>query len=452
MNERAAWGSRIGFIMTTAGFAVGLGAIWRFPYMMSKNGGGAFLLVYLLTTLGIGVPLFIAEIMLGRHTRHGILLGLRSLTPKRSPFRLAAYLGVASGIGILSYYVVILGLILVYFCKSLGGAFAYGADISRFGPLFVELSSDMPTLICATAAAILLMGLVIRLGLKRGLERCCTFLMPLLLLFLLVLAARSLSLPGASQGVAWLLWPDFSRIDVQVALDALGHTFFAVGIGVSTAFVFGSYLDERSDIVGDALIIIAINTAVALLAGLVIFPAMHAFGLTQAEGTGLVFETMPAIFAHVAGGRFFSICFFFLLIISGFASGLGLLEGVVGTVQEAWGGSRSITLTCVLLLVALLCLPALLSYGQHAPLAGIRIGDKSLFVFMEYLVTSLMMPTGALLLSVFVAWRFGFDAFCREANKGASRWRVTRQWQIPVQIAVPCAVGGILLLGIWASL
>lgn len=452
MSQHTAWGSRIGFIMTTAGFAVGLGAIWRFPYMMSKNGGGAFLLVYLLTTLGVGVPLFIAEIVLGRYTRHGIILGLRQLTPKRSPYRLASYLGVASGMGILSYYAVILGLILVYFVKSLGGAFAYGANMAQYGPLFEHLSSDMPTLVCAVSAALAIMGGILRLGLKAGLERCCTVLMPLLLLFLFILAGRSLSLPGASEGVSWFLRPDFSRIDVQVALDALGHTFFAVGIGVSTAFVFGSYLSEQSNIVADALIIIALNTAVAILAGLVIFPAMHAFNLTQASGTGLAFETMPAIFASLPGGWLFSICFFFLLIISGFASGLGLLEGVVSTLQEVWGRERNATLALVLSVIALLSLPALLSYGAHAPLASVRLGDGSLFVFMEHTVTSLLMPVGALLLSLFVARRFGFEAFQREANKGATWCRITRQWRFLVQVAVPCAVGCILLLGIWASL
>ena len=453
MSERVAWGSRLGFIMTTAGFAVGLGAIWRFPYMMSKNGGGAFLLVYLLTTLCVGVPLFITEIMLGRVTRHGGILGMRQLTPERSPFRLVGWLGVASGMGILSYYSVILALLLVYFIKSLGGAFAYGTDLVAFSPLFDVTSSSVGALGMYVLLALSLMGLILRAGLKRGLERACKYLMPVLLLFLGVLAVRSLSLPEADNGVAWLLEPDFSRIDLQVVLDALGHTFFAVGIGVSTAFVFGSYLSDQSNIVADALIIIVINTAVALLAGLVIFPAMHAFGLTKAAGTGLVFETMPAIFAHLPGGWLLSAGFFFLLIISGFASGLGLVEGVVGTLDEAWKLGRNKTLALVLLAVSLLSLPPLLSYGAHAPWASIRLWDRSLFVFAEYVVTALLMPIGALLLSVFVAWRFGFAGFAAEVNKGASgRCRVTRHWKPVVVMVVPCAVGVILLLGLFASL
>ena len=255
MSERVTWGSRLGFIMTTAGFAVGLGAIWRFPYMMSKNGGGAFLLLYLLTTLCVGVPLFIAEIMLGRVTRHGGILGMRQLTPPRSPFRLMGWLGIASGIGILSYYSVILALLLVYFVKSLGGAFAYGTDLAALSPLFDVTSSSVGALGLYVLMAIVLMGGIIRAGLKSGLERACKYLMPVLLLFLGILAVRSLSLPEAEKGVAWLLKPDFSRIDIQVALDALGHTFFAVGIGVSTAEQgarVGSYADGV--IVGSALV------------------------------------------------------------------------------------------------------------------------------------------------------------------------------------------------------
>lgn len=453
MDQRVAWGSRLGFIMTTAGFAVGLGAIWRFPYMMSKNGGGAFLLVYLLTTLCVGVPLFIAEITLGRVTRHGGIAGMRQLTPPHSPFRLVGWLGVASGMGILAYYSVILALLLIYFVKSLGGAFAYGTDVMVFSSLFDVTSSSVGMLGAYVVIAVALMGLIIRAGLKKGLERACKYLMPLLLLFLGVLALRSLSLPESGKGVAWLLEPDFSRIDVQVALDALGHTFFAVGIGVSTAFLFGSYLSGESDIVADALIIIAINTAVAILAGLVIFPAMHAFGLTKAAGTGLVFETMPAIFALLPGGWLLSASFFFLLIISGFASGLGLVEGVVGTLEEAWKLGRNKTLALVLAVVLLLSLPPLLSYGAHAPWATIRLWDRSIFVFFEYVVTALLMPVGALMMSVFVAWRFGFARFAAEANRGAGgRCRVTRHWKLFVVVVVPCAVGIILLLGMLASL
>ncbi len=453
MRERVAWGSRLGFIMTTAGFAVGLGAIWRFPYMMSKNGGGAFLLVYLLTTLCVGVPLFIAEIMLGRVTRRGSILGMRQLTPSYSPFRLVGWLGVVSGIGILSYYSVILALLLLYFIKSLEGAFAYGTDLTTFSPLFDVTSSSVEGLGMYVLLALSLMGLIIRVGLKSGLERACKYLMPVLLLFLGLLAVRSLSLPEASKGVAWLLEPDFSCINIQVALDALGHTFFAVGIGVSTAFVFGSYLSDQANIVADALIIVAINTAVAILAGLVIFPAMYAFGLTEAAGTGLVFETMPAIFARLPGGWLLSASFFFLLIISGFASGLGLVEGVVGTLEETWNLGRNKTLFLVLGVVLLLSLPPLLSYGVYAPWSSIRLWDRSIFVFIEYVVTALLMPVGALLMSIFVAWSFGFTCFVAEANKGAmGRCRVTRHWKPFVVAVVPCAVGIILLLGLFVSL
>ena len=452
MDHRAAWGSRLGFIMTTAGFAVGLGAIWRFPYMMSKNGGGAFLLVYLLATLVVGVPLFIAEIALGRRTRHGGILGMRRLTPPRSPFRLAGWLGVAAGIGILSYYSVILALLLVYWLKSLGGAFAHGTDPASLAAVFDAASSGVPALGPYVLAAVLLMGLVIRAGLKRGLERACKYLMPVLLLFLGLLAAGSLCLPGSGEGLAWFLKPDFGRINLQMALDALGHTFFAVGIGVSTAFVFGSYLSEKSNIVADALIITGINTAVSILAGLVIFPAMHAFGLNKAAGAGLIFETMPAIFAHMPGGWPLSAVFFFLLIISGFASGLGLVEGVVSALGEVLELGRDTTLALVLSAVLLLSLPTLLSYGEHAPWAGIRLWGRSIFVFIEYMVTALIMPVGALLTSRFVARRFGFAAFAAEANKGAGRLRVTRHWQFFVVIVAPGAVGIILLLGLWASL
>ena len=304
MSDRAVWGSRLGFIMTTAGFAVGLGAIWRFPYMMSKNGGGAFLLVYLLTTLAVGVPLFIVEVMLGRVTRHGGVLGMQQLTPPRSPFRLVGWLGAAAGIGILSYYCVILALLLIYWLKSLGGAFAYGTDIGSFARIFDLASSSVASLGFAVLAAVLLMGVVIRAGLKPGLERTCKWLMPVLLLFLGILAVRSLSLPEAGKGEAWFLKPDFGRIDLQVTLDALGHTFFAVGIGVGVNSLLSKSLGERNQeaanrAAGNGIVLMAIATVLFVLFGLFGVRPYFAVQSTNPETVegGIVYTRICCVFS-----------------------------------------------------------------------------------------------------------------------------------------------------------
>lgn len=449
METRSAWGSRFGFIMTTAGFAVGLGAIWRFPYMISKNGGGAFLLVYVITALIIGIPLFISEIMLGRYTRLGAIEGMKKVSGQGSPFRLIGWLGTASAILILSYYTVILSLILGYLVKFVCGDFAGQTTPAAVSGVFVDFSSSVPGLYGYILATILIMGGIINAGLKTGIERSCKYLMPVLFVFLLVLVRETLALPGASEGVRWFLSPDFSAIDSGVLLDALCHTFFAIGIGVSTAFVYGSYLDrERSDIPVDAVLIIAINTGIAILAGLVIFPAMASFGLKNGQSTGLLFETMPLIFAGMEGGRFLGSMFFFLIVVSGFASGVGLIEGASSTLRDRFKLSRTSALVLVLGIVLVLSVPTAVSYGAASPFADLKYYGKTVFELVELLTTGLFMPVGALLIALHIVFVFGFDHFMEEVNRGARWIRVTQAWKPFVTVVAPGAVCVVLAAGL----
>lgn len=449
METRSEWGSRFGFIMTTAGFAVGLGAIWRFPYMMSKNGGGAFLLVYVLMALCIGIPLFISEIMLGRHTKLGAIAGMKKISGKWSIFRLIGWLGTGSAILILSYYTVILSMILGYFVKFVCGDFVGLTTPDEVSKVFVIFSSSVTGLYGHIFATILIMGGIINAGLKSGIERSCKYLMPVLFLFLLVLAWKSLMLPGAMEGVKWFLNPNFAAIDSGVVLDALCHTFFAIGIGVSTAFVYGSYLDkERSDIPVDAMLIIAINTGIAILAGLVIFPAMASFGLENAQSSGLVFETMPLIFSSMEGGWFWGSMFFFLIIVSGFASGVGLIEGASTTLRDQFSLSRTKALVLVLAAVLVLSVPTAISYGAASPFAHMKFLGKTVFELVEFLTTGIFIPVGALLISLYIVFVFGFERFMEEVNCGARLVRVTSAWKPFVTLLAPGAVVVVLAVGL----
>lgn len=446
---RESWGSRFGFVMATAGFAVGLGAIWRFPYLVSENGGGAFVLVYLAISALVGIPLFIAEVMLGHHTQRGPILGMRQLTRAGSPFRAIGWLGALASLLIMSYYVVILGIIASYFVMSLTGAFSAGTTAEQINSVYNDFTENTPAIVASTIGITVLTGFIISRGLKEGIERSTKFLMPLLLVLLIGLAVYSLLQPGAAEGVAWYLTPDFSLITGQTVLDALGQAFFAIGIGVATAFIFGSYLNkEKSQIPGDAVNIVGVNTLIAVLAGFIIFPTMHSYGLTEASGPGLVFQTMPNVFARIPGGFVVGPVFFLLVLIAGLTSAIGYSEGISGSLREltGWSRQRASWVTVAAILAA--SVPSMLSYGGNGPLSHVVIGGKDLFTWADFLSGNVLMPLGALLITLFVSLVFGFDRYREEANRGAGAIRVQGWWKPLVVVLIPLSVAVIMVTGL----
>ncbi|RCW40745.1 NSS family neurotransmitter:Na+ symporter [Halopolyspora algeriensis] len=448
-NPRESWGSRFGFIMATAGFAVGLGAIWRFPYLVSENGGGAFVLVYIVISVLVGIPLFIAELMLGRRTQKGPILGMRELTRSGNPFRAIGWLGTLSALLIMSYYVVILGFMVGYFVMSLTGTFSAGTTAEQISTTYSAFTANTPAIVAATVGIIAVTGLIISRGLKEGIERSTKFLMPLLLILLIGLTVYSLLQPGAAKGVAWYLTPDFSLITGEVILAALGQAFFAIGIGVATAFIFGSYLDrEKSQVPGDSVSIVGVNTLIAILAGLIIFPAIRSYGLTEAEGPGLVFQTMPNVFARIPGGFIVGPVFFLLVLIAGLTSAIGYSEGIAGSLRELTGWSRRRASWATVGAILVLAVPSMLSYGGNGPLSDVIIAGKNLFTWADFISGSILMPLGALLIIVFVALFFGFNRYREEANRGAGAIRVQGWWKPLVVVVIPLAVAVIMVTGL----
>ena len=446
------WGSRFGFIMATAGFAVGLGAIWRFPYLVSENGGGAFVLVYIAISLLVGVPLFIAELMLGRMTQRGPILGMRAITKKNSPFRAIGWLGTLASLLIMSYYVVILGFMLCYFVMTVMGTFSSGTSAAQINQTYEDFTANTPAIALAALSICVLTGLIISRRLQDGIERATKFLMPLLLIILTGLAFYVLIQPGAGAGVAWYLTPDFSLIDGSVILAALGQAFFAIGIGVATAYTFGSYLNRhKSQIPGDALSIVLVNTVIAILAGFIIFPAMHIYGLSEASGPGLVFLTMPNVFAQIPGGIIVGPIFFLLVLIAGLTSAIGYAEGVAGSLREVTGLSRKGSSWVTVGAIFVLGVPSILSYGGHGPLSDFTPGGKDLFTWADFISGNILMPLGALLIAIFIAAVFKFRRYKKEANRGAGAFKVQHWWQPLVSFVIPIAVAVIMITGLLPS-
>ncbi|MEM8932300.1 MAG: sodium-dependent transporter [Acidobacteriota bacterium] len=443
---RETWASRFGFVMATAGFAVGLGNIWRFPTMTGNNGGGAFLVVYLLFAFWIGIPLLTAEISLGRQAQRTPIAGMQRLTGSwRHPWNLIGWLGVVASLIVQSYYVMLIGWILGYFVRIVRGGLS-DATVDSLGADFAAFTASPVPVLGYTAIVVLILVAIVGRGLRGGLERVASVAMPLLVVLLVALAVRSLTFPGAWRGLVWYLQPDFGSIDGATILAALGQAFFSIGIGMATAFGFGSYLArDTSDVPGNAAIVVVFDTAIAVLAGLVIFPALFAFGIEPDAGPGLLFVTMTGLFAEMPAGQLFGATFFFLLLLAAITSSAALHEVLVVTWIDLVPVGRRTATWGLAGLFLLLSVPMILSQG---PWADVQVAGMDLFTFADTVSGSYLLPIGALILVLYTATHWGFERFRDDTNRGAGRIRVTTWWKPLMLCVIPVAMILVLLGGI----
>ena len=445
MTQREHWGSRFGFILATAGFAVGLANIWRFPYVVGQNGGGAFLIVYLAFAILIGIPLLTAEISLGRKAQLSPIAGMARLAGRRSPWMVFAWLGVVTTFVIVANYLVVLSWIAGYLGMVVRGTFPSGTP-SEMEVAFREFVADPFPIVVYASILMGLCGLVVSRGLTHGLERVAQVAMPTLLAMLGLLVVRSLTFSGASEGLAWYLQPDFSRLDGASVLTALGQAFFSIGVGVASAFGLGSYLDpEDSDVPGNATVIVACDTAVAFLAGLAIFPALFAFGMAPDSGPTLLFVTMPSLFEQMPGGLLFGGAFLVLLLTAGLTSVIAALEVMGAVAQDSLGWSRKGGVGVVTVIWFLLSVPVALSQG---PWSHMRIFGLDLFEALDFLVGTYLVPVGGIVLALYVGTGWSWPAFRNETNVGSGRIKVTAMWRPLVQYVIPAAVILVFLGGV----
>ena len=430
------WSSRFAFILAATGSAVGLGNIWKFPYITGENGGGAFVLVYLLCVLGLGIPIMIAEIMLGRRGRHNPIDAMQSLAAEAgadSRWRYLGWMGITAGFLILAYYSVIAGWAMYYIAKAFFGEFI-NAEAAEIHTLYTDLmASPFQQIFWHSLFMIITMQVVMR-GVKGGLETAVRFLMPALFFLLLILVAYAMSSGAYQQGIHFLFSPDFSKITANAVLTAMGHAFFTLSLGMGSIMVYGSYLPAHISIARTSFYIAGADTIVALLAGIAIFPLVFANHLEVGSGPGLIFQTLPLAFGQMTGGWLFGVLFFILLFFAALTSSISLIEPAVAWLIEhrnferrkacIWSGTA-----CWLLGVAVV-----FSFNIWS---GHQLFGKNLFELLDYLTANIMLPLGGLCIAVFAGWMMKAAHTEQELELSADGFKT---WQFFVKYVAPPAV------------
>ena len=440
LKQRSHWGSRVGFILAAAGAAVGLGNIWKFPYVTGENGGGIFVLVYLACVFLVGLPIMIAEILVGRTTQSSPVGAFKSLAGTRSPWVGMGWLGVVSAFILLSFYSVVAGWSLHYTWLSISGQFAgLGPDnvASVFGSLHASVEANL-------FWHLIFMGLTIAVvfgGVSRGVERWSRILMPALLIMMLVLLGNSLTLDGFGKAVQFLFGFHQDKFTAAGALEALGHAFFSLSLGMGAMLTYGSYLRRRDDIVWASVTISALDTCIALVASLMLFPIIFSYGMEPAAGPGLVFISVPIALSQMPGTTFLATVFFALLVFAALTSAISMLEVATSYLIDQRGWQRRRAAVAAGLTTALVGLPSALSGGTRLFGSGMEaMVGRNWFDSLDYLVTNWMLPLGGLGMALFTAWRMNQRLRQKEFLAGSRLRGFYQGWLFLLKYPVPVAI------------
>ncbi len=398
--SRDSFGSRFGALVAMAGSAVGLGNLWRFPYLVGENGGAAFIIVYILLSFLICLPIFISEFVIGRRSQKNAYAAFRDLSGG-SAWRWVGLFTIIVPLVVLSYYSVIGGWSIDYLLKSAAFAFE-SASQSAMSTMFSDFVSSTWGPLLAHTGFLLVTTLIVVVGIKDGIEKFSKVMMPLLFFIVLAIAIYSITLPGSKAGLDYLFNPDFSKITGKACAAALGQAFFSLSLGFGTIMTYASYVDKKENILFQSTATAVSDLMFALIAGMAIMPAVFAFGLNPQSGPGLVFETLPFVFGQMPAGGFVAILFFLALLVAALTSSISMLEVAVAYLVEEKGFSR--VWACVVLFVICWVVGAVcsLSFG---PLSGVKIGGGNLFDFFDNLSSNILMTLGSLLTVLFVGWR-----------------------------------------------
>lgn len=419
--KRENFGSRLGFLLVSAGCAIGIGNVWRFPYVAVENGGSVFVLFYLLFLLCMGVPVLTMELAVGRAGKKSAVQAYRALEKPGSRWHIHGWFCVAGCCLLMMYYTTVSGWMLSYFFKFASGAFT-GLDFEGVSGVFGSLLASPSEMGLWMAVTVLAGFLVCSLGIQKGLERITKWMMCSLLALILVLAVHSLLLPGAKEGASFYLFPDFSRAsDVgygKVITAAMNQAFFTLSLGIGAMEIFGSYMADSHTLAGEAVRICALDTFVALMAGLIIFPACFSFDVQPDAGPQLIFITLPNVFVNMSGGRIWGTLFFLFMTFASFSTVIAVFENLLASCIDNFGWSRkkAVAVNCILILV--LSLPCVLGYNLWSDLR--LIGGRDVLDSEDFLVSNLLLPLGSLIYLLFCVTRrgWGFDHYLAEANKG----------------------------------
>lgn len=441
LGKRDNFGSKLGILAAAAGSAIGLGNIWRFPYEAGQNGGGAFLFIYLAFILAIGVPVMLSEFILGRRAQRNPVGAFRKLAPGK-PWHLIGMMGVAAAFLIFAFYGVVAGWTLEYIVQSVKNGFA-GKSANEISEMFNGFTqSSLRPIIYQVIFLSMTVGIIIA-GVKKGIEKYAKILMPILFVIIIILCIRAVTLPGAEKGLAFLFKPDFTKVTGDTILSALGQAFFSLSLGMGTMITYGSYISKKNNLANTAVQVSFIDTFIAILAGVAIFPAVFAFGIEPDAGEGLIFITLPNIFQQMPGGYFFGLLFFILIGVAALTSTISVLEVLVAYFSEELKISRK--KATFLSAFGILILGILCSLSRGV-LADFKIFGFTFFELLNYISANLLLPLGGLLIVVFIGWFMKKkDVFDEFSNGGLFKARLFPVYRFIVKFVAPIAIAIVFL-------
>lgn len=451
--KRENFRSRLGFLLVSAGCAIGIGNVWKFPYVTGENGGGVFVLFYLIFLLLMGVPVLTMELAVGRASRRSAVQGYRALEPEGSKWHVHGWFCMAGCYLLMMYYTTVSGWMLGYFFKFAGGTFS-GLSSGAVDAVFPAMQANPAEMTVWMAVTVLAGFLVCSLGLQGGLERVTKFMMLGLLGLIVVLAIHSLTLPGAVEGVRFYLLPDFGRAVEEglgkVITAAMNQAFFTLSLGIAAMEIFGSYMSRDNTLAGEAVRICGLDTFVALMSGLIIFPACSAFGVQPNSGPALIFMTLPKVFANMAGGRLWGSLFFLFMSFASFSTVIAVFENLLAGCIDNLGWSRKKAALVNGVFVLLASMPCVLGYNLWYFEAVLPNGAVGQVLDVEdFLVSNLLLPLGSLIYLLFCVtkWGWGFDRYLEEANAGRGP-KIPRAVKPYFQFVLPALILVILIQGL----
>ena len=443
--QRESFRSRLGFLLVSAGCAIGIGNVWRFPYVTGQNGGGLFVLIYLLCLLVMGVPVLTMELAVGRAGKKSAVLAYKNLEKPGQKWHIHGWFCLIGCFLLMMYYTTVTGWMVNYFVKFLSGAFVSGMDTEAVSGTFGAMLSSPGEMALWTELVVIAGFLICSFGLQNGLERVTKWMMLALLALILILAIHSLTLPGAAEGMKFYLLPSLDSIRENglgsIITAAMNQAFFTLSLGIAAMEIFGSYTSDSHTLPGEAVRICALDTFVALMAGTIIFPACFSFGIETGKGPSLIFQTLPNVFVNMSGGRLWGTLFFLFMVFASFSTVLAVLENILAICMDTFGWSRKKAAVINGLLLLVLSLPCVFGYNLWS---NVRlIGGRDVLDTEDFLVSNLLLPIGSLVYLLFCVskWGWGFDKYLAEANQGAGmkfspKLKLYFQWILPILILI----------------
>ena len=449
--KRESFKSRLGFLLLSAGCAIGIGNVWRFPYVIGENGGGIYVLFYLLFLVAMGLPVLTMELAVGRGSRKSAVLAYKELEKPKSKWHIHGWFAILGCYVLMMYYTTVSGWMVSYFYKFVTGEFKAGMDVDATGSVFSDLLADPKQMGFWMILTVIVGFIVCSRGLQNGLERISKIMMTALLVLIVVLAVHSITLSGAGEGLRFYLIPNLSTVEKvgigNVISAAMNQAFFTLSLGVAAMEIFGSYMSKNHALAGEGVRICALDTFVAVMSGLIIFPACFSYGVEVTSGPKLIFVTLPNVFVNMAGGRIWGSLFFLFMTFASFSTVIAVFENIMSFAMDMFGWSRNKTaiINCIIILIA--SLPCVLGYNVWSDLH--LIGGRDVLDSEDFLVSNLLLPLGSLIYLLFCVtkWGWGFDNYIEEVNTG-SGLKMSRKLKPYFQFVLPVLILIILIQGL----